>query len=61
MVANYDTILHMNRPHSKTLASIFSDPVSANIEWRKIESLFKAVGCEIIGGSVYSISSRDNW
>ena len=50
-MAKSDTILHVNRTHRKTLASIFSDPVSASIEWRKIESLFKAVGCEIIEGS----------
>jgi hypothetical protein len=41
----------MNRAHRKTLAALFADPVSGNIEWRKIEALFKAVGCEIIEGS----------
>ena len=30
---------------------MFADPVSGNIEWRKIEALFKAAGCEIIEGS----------
>lgn len=51
MVAKSDIILPMNRPHRKTLAAVFSDPISGNIEWRKIEALFKAVGCEIIEGS----------
>jgi len=51
MVAKSDSILLMNRAHRKTLTSIFADPVSGNIEWRRIEALFKAVGCEVIEGS----------
>jgi hypothetical protein len=51
MVAKNDTIFSMNRTHKKTLASIFTDPVPGNIEWRRIEALFKTVGCEIIEGS----------
>jgi hypothetical protein len=41
----------MNRSHRKTLAAIFANPISSNIEWRKIEALFKAAGCEVIEGS----------
>ncbi|MEE9345859.1 MAG: type II toxin-antitoxin system HicA family toxin [Methylococcales bacterium] len=37
----------MKRKHSITLESIFSRPVSANIKWRAIESLFVALGAEI--------------
>ena len=51
MVAKSDIILSVNRNHRKTLAAVFSDPVSGNIEWRRIEALFKSVGCEIIEGS----------
>ena len=51
MVVKCDTILSVNRTHQKTLAAVFADPVSGNIEWRKIEALFKAAGCEIIEGS----------
>jgi len=51
MVAKSDIILSMNRTHRKTLAAVFADPISGNIEWRKIETLFKATGCEIIEGS----------
>jgi hypothetical protein len=50
MVAKSDSILSMNRTHRKTLASVFADPVSGNIEWRRIEALFKALGCKIIEG-----------
>ena len=41
----------MNKNHRKTLNTVFADPVSGNIAWRKIEALFKAVGCEIIESS----------
>ena len=51
MVAKNDIILSMNRTHRKTLATVFAAPISGNIEWRKIETLFKASGYEIIEGS----------
>ena len=41
----------MNSRHRKTLAAIFSEPVSGNIEWRKVEALLVAVGCEVIEGT----------
>ncbi len=34
----------MNSKHRKTLKAIFTDPVNGNIEWRKIEALFLALG-----------------
>jgi hypothetical protein len=37
----------MSRKHSKTLEALFAHPVSANIKWRDIEALFKALGAEI--------------
>ena len=40
----------MNSKHRKTLAAIFADPVSGTISWMDIESLFLAVGCEVIEG-----------
>ena len=45
------SLLLMNRTHRKTLAAVFADPISGNIEWRRIEALLKAAGCEIIEGS----------
>lgn len=42
--------LHMNSAHRRTLAAIFSRPVPATLEWRKIERLFVAIGCEFIEG-----------
>ena len=37
----------MKRKHAKTLAAIFAHPTSANIQWRDVEALFKALGAEI--------------
>ena len=51
----------MNVSARKTLKAIFADPVNGNIEWRKIESLFRALGCEIIegGGSRIAVVYKD--
>ena len=34
----------MNRWHERTLQAIFANPVNGNIEWRRIEALFLALG-----------------
>ena len=41
----------MNKSHRTTLLAIFSLPVQATLEWRKIESLFVALGAKIIEGN----------
>ena len=41
----------MNKSHRNTLEAIFSQPVAHTLEWRRIESLFVALGAEIIEGS----------
>lgn len=38
----------MNNKHRKTLKDIFKDPISPNIRWSDIESLFKHMGAKII-------------
>jgi hypothetical protein len=43
--------LHMNKAHRKTLNDIFSQPVPATMEWRRIEFLFVSLGAEIIEGA----------
>lgn len=40
----------MNSRNARTLAAIFTDPVLATIEWRAIENLLVAIGCETIEG-----------
>ena len=41
----------MNSKQKKTLAAVFTDPVSGTIAWASIESLLGAVGCQTIEGS----------
>lgn len=41
----------MNKTHQKTLEAIFRQPVPVTLEWRKIESLFIAVGAKAIEGA----------
>ena len=41
----------MNKTHRKTLEAIFQRPVPNTLEWRRIESLFQAVGANVIEGS----------
>jgi len=38
----------MNVAHRKTLAAIFAESVPKSLEWRRIEALFIAVGCQIV-------------
>ena len=41
----------VNNRQKKTLELIFRDPVSANVLWKDIESLLRALGCEISEGN----------
>ena len=41
----------MNSKHRKTLAAVFTDPVSGTIEWTSVESLLLAAGARLIEGS----------
>lgn len=40
----------MNKKHQKTLQTIFKIPVSSNVKWIDIETLFIALGGEISEG-----------
>lgn len=41
----------MTNAHQKTLKTIFRQPTPSTLEWRRIESLFLAVGAEMIEGA----------
>lgn len=41
----------MNATHKKTLLAIFATPTPATLEWRRIESLFVALGAQTIEGN----------
>jgi len=47
LVSTFSIIILMKSKHRKTLALIFARPVSGNIRWNDIESLFKNLGAEI--------------
>ena len=46
----------VNAKHRKTLEALFAEPLNGNIEWRRIEALFRALGCRIIEGTGSSIT-----
>jgi len=41
----------MNSAHQKTLVALFNSSFSSAFEWRKIESLFIALGAKVIEGN----------
>jgi len=41
----------MNATHKKTLSAIFASPTPVTLEWRRIESLFLALGAQTIEGN----------
>ena len=54
MLANSESAAYldaMNSKHRKTLAAVFTDPVSGTIEWAAVESLLLAAGARLIEGS----------
>lgn len=51
MTAKFAIMRGVNTKQRKTFSAIFADPVNGNIEWRSIESLLIALGCQMIEGS----------
>ena len=49
----------MHKKQIKTLNAIFSDPANGNIDWKRIESLLIAVGCQVIEGSKGVMFEKD--
>jgi hypothetical protein len=37
----------VKRSHRRTLEAVFAHPTRANIAWKEIEALFKALGAEV--------------
>ncbi len=50
----------MNGRQKKTLGAIFADPVSGTIDWKDIENLLVAVGCQVVEGSGSRVRFRFN-
>ena len=47
MVLYFSTINKMKRRHHRTLQQIFENPISGNIAWADIETLFRSLGADI--------------
>lgn len=41
----------MNASHKNTLKAVFASSVSRTLEWRRIEALLVAIGCQVIEGN----------
>lgn len=50
----------MNGTHRKTLEKILADPVNGNVDWIRIESLLKALGCRVVEGTGSSVTFEFN-
>jgi len=42
--------MKLSSTHLKTLQAIFDNPVRSDVEWKKIESLFSALGAQLSEG-----------
>ena len=51
----------MNSKHRKTLAVVFTDPVSGTIEWSAVERLLVAAGAQVIEGTRLAGAVREGW
>ena len=50
------SITAVNGTHRKTLQKLLAEPVNGNIEWLRVESLLRAVGCKIVEGAGSSVT-----
>ncbi len=48
----------MKKKHQKVLEHIFARPVSGNIKWKEIESLFQELGAEISEREGYRVGVK---
>ena len=46
----------MNSKQRKTLDLVWVDPVNGNLEWARIESLLKSLGCRVVEGAGSSVT-----
>jgi len=52
----FSIMIVVNNKHRKTLALIRVEPLNGNLEWARIEALFKALGCRVIEGAGSSVT-----
>lgn len=51
MISKIASIDCLNASQQRTLKALFQTPTPRSVEWRKIESLFAALGANIVEGS----------
>jgi len=57
---NFRYHLAVNGIHRKTLEKILADPVNGNVDWIRLESLLKALGCRVVEGAGSSVTFEFN-
>jgi len=57
---NFCYHLAVNGTHRKALEKILADPVNGNVDWIRIESLLKALGCRVVEGAGSSVTFEFN-
>lgn len=56
MLAKSAINVKLNSRHRRTLQSVFAEPVDGNIDWSRIETLLRALGCNVLEGAGSSIT-----
>ena len=46
----------MNSGQRRTLEEVWAEPLYGSLEWGRIESLFRALGCRVIEGAGSSVT-----
>ena len=44
------TLIKLNSKQQKTLEDVLKNPIAANLVWNDVESLFRALGCQVREG-----------
>jgi hypothetical protein len=57
---NFCYHLAVNGTHRKTLEKILADPVNGNVDWIRLESLLKVLGCRVVEGAGSSVTFEFN-
>ena len=50
----------LNGNQQDTLRQIYANPVPVNLEWRKVESLLLAIGCQLVEGRGFRVRFEKN-
>ncbi|WP_036487364.1 type II toxin-antitoxin system HicA family toxin [Myxosarcina sp. GI1] len=54
------TLTKLNSKQQKTLEDVLKNPIAANLVWNDVESLFRALGCQVKEGNGSRVSVVSN-